>query len=192
MYKIYCLGCIHQFITVIFLLKLNSYFFPKRLDSLSPFDYVFLHFILDENDNQTAFESEVKSGQFAIHVRFPKEGDFKLGVLPGESGSSVIKNIKVLKNTCIEEAEDVNLAPVSYLELNIEKGDTVIRWTAGNYNLFKLTFAAPMNISKKIVKSIFAEYLSYIIVISRNSNGLKKSSKDSNLAKTGLTISRII
>ena len=97
-------------------------------------------FILDSNENQTAFMDEVENGEFVIHIRFPKEGTFDLGVLPGESGSSVVKEIKVLKNTCVGETESSQLTAVSDLALDIEEGHTVISWNQGNYNLFKLTF----------------------------------------------------
>ena len=97
-------------------------------------------FTVDSNENTTAFMSEIEDGQFVINIRFPKEGVYDLGVLPGESGSSIIKEVKVLKNTCIEETESSVLTPVSGLELDIWEGDTVVRWDAGDYNLFKLSF----------------------------------------------------
>ncbi|MBU1017457.1 septal ring lytic transglycosylase RlpA family protein [Patescibacteria group bacterium] len=98
-------------------------------------------FLVDSDDNQTAFYGTVKSGRFTLSVRFPEQGDFRLGLLPGESGNSNIREIKVLKNTCIEEVQSINLPSVAGLELDYQEGDTVIRWDQGNYNLFKLTFS---------------------------------------------------
>ena len=98
-------------------------------------------FIVDSNDNQTAFTGTVSSGRFTVSVRFPKEGDFQLGVIPGDSGKSVVKEIKVLKNTCIEEVESSLLKPPTGLDMSIKDGETEIEWNPDNYNLFKLTFS---------------------------------------------------
>ncbi|MBN2096067.1 septal ring lytic transglycosylase RlpA family protein [Candidatus Peregrinibacteria bacterium] len=98
-------------------------------------------FLVDSDDNQTAFYGDVKSGRFTLSVRFPKEGDFRLGILPGESGTSNIRQIKVLKNTCIEEVQSTSMAAVAGFELDYQEGNTVMRWDQGNYNLFKLTFS---------------------------------------------------
>jgi len=98
-------------------------------------------FILDSNNNQTAFTGDLVSGKFAINIRFQKEGTYQLGILPGESGKSVIKEIKVIKNTCIGEAEDSKLPPVTGIDMYVQDGNTEIEWNPGNYNLFKLTFS---------------------------------------------------
>ena len=98
-------------------------------------------FIVDEANNQTAFTGNVENGRFEMHIRFPKEGAFRLGVLPGESGQSAIKEIIVQKNTCIAEADNNTLSPISNLTLDTESGDFSIKWDKGNYNLFKVTFS---------------------------------------------------
>ncbi|NIT70103.1 hypothetical protein GWO43_04210, partial [candidate division KSB1 bacterium] len=76
-------------------------------------------FLLDSSNNQTSFEGSVTSGSFEIYVRFPAEGTFKLGVLPGIEGQSIVKEIKVLSNSCIAEAEDGSIAPTSFIELDL-------------------------------------------------------------------------
>ncbi len=125
-------------------------------------------FVVDSSDNQTAFEGDVTNGRFTIHIRFPKEDDFRLGVLPGLSGSSAIKQIKVLKNTCIEEVENMQLAPVSGLELSHNEGDMLVSWNKGNYNLFKLTFSQGGLHTSYILhdtaewKPIYKEFTSFI------------------------------
>ena len=96
-------------------------------------------FIVDSLKVQTSFPAETLSGKFTLNVRFPKEGTYKLGILPGESGQSVVKDIVVLKNTCIEEVESQNLLPISGVSFNLEKGDLIVRWSAGTYNLFKVS-----------------------------------------------------
>ena len=97
-------------------------------------------FIVDSNDKQTAFTASVNQGSFAVDVRFPKAGTFKLGVLPGESGDSSAINIKVLENTCIAESEDATLNVVTGLSVDLKDGDTVVKWSKGDYNLFRVTF----------------------------------------------------
>ncbi len=96
-------------------------------------------FIVDSLNHQTSFESAVNDGQFSLSVRFPKEGTFKLGLIPGDSGNSVVKTIIVLKNLCIEEIESDKLLVISGIQKQIENGDFVIRWTPALYNLFKVT-----------------------------------------------------
>lgn len=96
-------------------------------------------FIVDSTNRQTSFESGVNDGKFSLQVRFPKEGTFKLGVIPAESGNSVVKTILVLKNLCIEEVESDKLLAISGLQMQILNGDTVIQWSPGAYNLFKVT-----------------------------------------------------
>ena len=53
----------------------------------------------------------------------------------------MVDEIKVWKNTCIEEIESSKLSPVSGLNVDLREGDTVVTWNKGGYNLFKLTFA---------------------------------------------------
>ena len=98
-------------------------------------------FIVDEQNNQTAFSGNVEGGRFVMNVRFPKEGAFRLGILPGESGQSAIKEIKVQKNTCIEEVDSISLDPLSNLTLDTENGDMTIQWDKNGYDLFKVTFS---------------------------------------------------
>lgn len=98
-------------------------------------------FIVDEENNQTAFSGNVEGGRFVMNVRFPKEGAFRLGILPGESGQSAIKEIKVQKNTCIEEVDSNSLDPLSNLVLDTENGDMTIQWDKNGYDLFKVTFS---------------------------------------------------
>lgn len=97
-------------------------------------------FTIDSGNEQTAFSDEVEGGRFSINIRFPKTGTYRLGILPGESGSSAIREIIVLKNTCIEEVELTSLTPVNGLTFDMDKGDTLIGWSEG-YDLYKLTFA---------------------------------------------------
>ena len=142
-------------------------------------------FIVDSDDNQTPFEGEVKNGRFSINIRFPKEDDFRLGILPGESGSSAIKQIKVLKNTCIEEVENTQLTSVSGLEFNHHEGDLLVSWNKGNYNLFKLTFAQG-GLHKSYIlhdttewKPIYKEFTSFIsgdVVLSLRGGSLNQKS----------------
>jgi rare lipoprotein A (peptidoglycan hydrolase)/uncharacterized protein YkwD len=96
-------------------------------------------FIVDSLGKQSSFDSEVKSGHFSISLRFPKEGTYKLGIIPGESGNSIVKEVTVLKTTCIEEIESAQLLTISGVTLDIDSGDTLIRWNPATYNLFKLT-----------------------------------------------------
>jgi rare lipoprotein A len=96
-------------------------------------------FIVDSQNNQTSFGGTVTDGRFSLPLRFPKEGTYKLGILPGDSGNSLVKPITVLKNTCIAETQNDQLPLVNGTSIKIDNGDMVIRWNPGDYNLFKIT-----------------------------------------------------
>ncbi|MBU0578318.1 septal ring lytic transglycosylase RlpA family protein [Patescibacteria group bacterium] len=97
-------------------------------------------FLIDEDDEQYSFSSPAVNNEFKISVFFPYTGTFRLGILPGESGSSVVEDIEVLENNCIAEGEDTSLVSPSGLDINLEEGETVIDWSSSGYDVFKLTF----------------------------------------------------
>lgn len=142
-------------------------------------------FIVDSSSNQTAFSGKVTNNYFEVHIRFPKEDTFKLGLLPGESGQSVVEDIKVLKNTCIEEVELSQLSTVSGLNIDLSEGDTVIKWNRGEYNLFKLTFTQNGQHKSYILNNLsewrpvyreFSEFQSGNVTVSLRGGKLTKQS----------------
>lgn len=96
-------------------------------------------FIVDEQGVQTVF-IQTANPEFTAHVRFPAAGTFKLGILPGQSGQSLIKEIKVVENNCIGETENSQLSRITGIDLSVKEGKTMVKWNKGNYDLFKLTF----------------------------------------------------
>lgn len=98
-------------------------------------------FLVDEQDQQTSFSTDIKNKSFSLNIHFPKTGTYKIGLLPGESGQSLIKEITVVKNECIEEVEDSNLSKLSPPTFELSSGDLMTKWNRDSYNLFKITFA---------------------------------------------------
>ena len=102
-------------------------------------------FIVDENDKQISFYGPIQNQTFEFNVHFPSTGTFKLGILPGESGSSIVHEIKVLSPDCLKENENVlNPSPLSFT-VNRDNGDTLLKWQKGGYRLFKIKFTQGNN-----------------------------------------------
>lgn len=99
-------------------------------------------FLADDNGNQFSFLGETgENGAFGFDLYFPESGDYQLGVLPGQSGASIVENVTFLPASCLAQTEDAGLPAPTGLTLNIIEGDTVIRWTnAPEHDVNKVTF----------------------------------------------------
>ena len=143
-------------------------------------------FLVDSNDSQTAFTGKIESGRFSVSVRFPKEGTFQLGIVPGESGTSVIKEVKALKNTCIEEVESSQLKTVTGLDFSVKEGDMDVQWNLDGYNLFKLTFSQGGLHQSYYIKDIF-EFKPFVKDFKSFKTGdVEVSLRGANLTKNSL------
>ncbi|MBN2087697.1 septal ring lytic transglycosylase RlpA family protein [Candidatus Peregrinibacteria bacterium] len=98
-------------------------------------------FISDESGKQYSFTGSNENGKFNIDVFFPAQGTYQLGIVPGQSGSSIIQEIQVIRNTCINSSLNSSLPVPSDLSIGIENGDTKISWNKGNFGLFKLVLS---------------------------------------------------
>lgn len=99
-------------------------------------------FLATDDEVQYPYYTEKETGgSFTIPVYFPETGDYSLGVLPGESGSSIVENITVLPGSCLAQSEDANLAIPTDLNLNIEEGHLVLRWNQDStHNASRISF----------------------------------------------------
>lgn len=97
-------------------------------------------FIVDSDDNQYSFYAPSENGSFEFNVFFSGTGTYKLGILPGSSGTSIVREIKVLPKVCVSENEDTSLPSPSSLSVNAEDGNTVLNWDKSGYGLFKIKF----------------------------------------------------
>lgn len=87
------------------------------------------------------FVEKSTDGSFSIPIFFPSTGDFNLGLLPGESGSSIVKSITVLPSSCLSQTEDNSLATPTDLKLSVNKGNTIISWAKpADHNVSKVSF----------------------------------------------------
>lgn len=99
-------------------------------------------FLSDASGNQTPFTTQTEAdGSFSLRLFFSKPGTYKFGILPGLSGSTVIKNITVLPRSCTTESEDDSLPTLSNPEMKVMDGETVINWNNdSHYEAIKMTF----------------------------------------------------
>jgi rare lipoprotein A len=144
-------------------------------------------FIVDSDNIQTAFSGDITGGRFSINVRFPKEGTYKLGILPGDSGESIIKEIKVQKNTCIEEMESSQLTAPTGLDVSLKSGETLVSWNADKYNLFKLTFS-----QDGLHRTYILKNLTSITPFIKEFAAFKAANVDISLRGTNLTTKSIL
>jgi rare lipoprotein A len=100
-------------------------------------------FVVDTGENQFPYYADRDGqGDFTLNVFFPAPGDYHLGMLPGESGSSIVQDIRVLADSCLTQSTDESLFQLSNLKLSIRDGETTVRWTDEHgYELTKVVFS---------------------------------------------------
>ncbi len=99
-------------------------------------------FLANGTDVQLPFiTNKGDADSFSIPIFFPDAGDYNLGVLPGESGSSIVESITVLPSSCLTQSEDAGLIAPADLKLDIREGNTVISWTNDSaHDVSKVSF----------------------------------------------------
>ncbi len=99
-------------------------------------------FAVDENERQFPFYAETDdAGFFDLNIYFPGSGEYQIGLLPGDSGSSVVQNITVLDSECLLSFEDNNLGALDNLDLDLEDGNLEVSWTDTNdYEITRIRF----------------------------------------------------
>ncbi len=100
-------------------------------------------FLADDGEAQYPYYvRKADDSSFMIPVYFPDTGSFSLGLLPGESGSSIVERITVLPSSCLAESEDAGLPVPTDLQLGIDQGDLLVKWSQDDaHNVSKLTFS---------------------------------------------------
>jgi len=97
-------------------------------------------FIVDPNGTQIGFKDNVVNKHFEVNIPFSTAGDYKLGIIPGESGASLIKDIKVLPSQCVQSKINSVIPSPSNFLLQLNNGNTLIKWNRNENSLFKITF----------------------------------------------------
>jgi len=115
-------------------------------------------FLVDSDDHHFPFQAPLSAdGHFAVDVSFPHAGDWQLGILPGETGSSVAVPVKALSYACLQEKEIPDLPPPAAPEVHLNKGETALTWPAGSDNLFQLSLIQGSHF-KRILLHDFSEW----------------------------------
>ncbi len=97
-------------------------------------------FINDASKKQTSFSAPVSDGRFTLAIRFPRVGTYQLGLIPGESGESVLQSIEARPAGCLKETEAAEKSAPSGLALAYLPGGARVSWNKGDYNLFLISF----------------------------------------------------
>ncbi|MDP2735555.1 MAG: hypothetical protein Q8P12_05110, partial [bacterium] len=100
-------------------------------------------FYTDAQNNQrhTVRAKTDANGNFSLFLSPPPAGDYRLGMIPGTNGSSVVHPVTVHPSSCLSETENTSLPVPIAPSLKLKNGDTVIDWAADDANLFQLTFS---------------------------------------------------
>lgn len=100
-------------------------------------------FVVNADGDQFPYYADIDdSGHFDLTIFFPKPGLYQMGLLPGASGSSVVQDITILAENCLNEGVDAGKGLLTDLSLSIENGNTNLKWTdTKNYELSKIVFS---------------------------------------------------
>lgn len=120
--------------------------------------------ILDSEDNSIhqSFKAELKNDRFEIPVHFRKSGNYLLGLIPGESGSSKATTVSVLSN--LPESTNIAAAPSAATNLNIKfaNDQTFVESQNPDFTIKKLSFLQENEtvtyLSRQDTKNIYLKY----------------------------------
>lgn len=115
---------------------LNGKILSGSYDSI----FTFLSYEDDNGTNQNLnYTASVVNGTFSIPVIFRYTGNFQLGLIPGNAGTSKIVNISVLSD--LPTAEGSEIAPEAQdLSINFLNGQTTVNWNNTENTLLLITF----------------------------------------------------
>ena len=115
-------------------------------------------FIVNSNDVQTGFSANITDNKFTVNIPLSNVGTYKLGIISGEFGTSIIKEIKVLPSTCIQSKSNPDIKSPSNVLLELNNGNTVIKWDKNENSLFKIVF-----IQGSVKKEYYLHNADYLI-----------------------------
>ncbi len=98
-------------------------------------------FLMDEAGEQHPFYTKVEEGgRFEFELFLPEAGYYQVGILPGYSGSTVVKDVLILEADCLNYKLNDTLESPSDLNVQLNAGDTLVSWDNNGYDLTRLTF----------------------------------------------------
>ncbi|MFH0837812.1 MAG: septal ring lytic transglycosylase RlpA family protein [Patescibacteria group bacterium] len=99
-------------------------------------------FLAPDSKTQFPFTTQKNNdGTFSIPVFFPGAGNYNLGVIPGDSGSSVVESVTALPVSCLTQSENSALPAPTDLNISISQGDLVVQWTQDpGHDVSKVSF----------------------------------------------------
>lgn len=117
------------------------YYFEGKFTGSTP-KQVFA-FLAPEGETDSAkyvdYIGEINGNTFKIPVIFRKSGNYRMGIIPGESGESKVLNIRVLEGYP-SAGKTANTNTVSTPQLSYQNFNSVVSWQANNNTLIKVNF----------------------------------------------------
>lgn len=97
---------------------------------------------LSQNGDQTfEFTADVKNGEFEIPIVFTRSGNYKMGLIPGYEGESVVADISVLPDLPEPSSENRNPDSPSELKISYKNGRTTVSFKNEPDDIIKITFS---------------------------------------------------
>lgn len=130
-------------------------------------DYSTATIFLDPEDNDPnnyiTFTGQISNNHFEIPVHFKNSGNYNLGMLPGDNGTTKLKSISV-QNTLPLSSNDSTTTAVSNPTINFKNDTTFVEFTSPTASINKVTFSQNGN----SVTYISRQNLNYIPVYFRD------------------------
>lgn len=114
------------------------------------YDKATVFFNSEDDSIQKSFYGDVHDNHFEIPVNFDHAGNYTIGIIPGDSDSSITHKISVLADIPSPENPNPSAQTASDLDLNFSNNQT------------KITFKAPANTFKKIIFSQDNHQVTYL------------------------------
>ena len=87
------------------------------------------------------FTAKVKKKRFTVQVDFLDTGSFKLGIIPGENGESIVEKIEVKNPLCQPFFEQQATSSLENFQIKVEDQKTKLSWESKKNNFFWLKFS---------------------------------------------------
>jgi uncharacterized protein YkwD len=90
-------------------------------------------------NNFTTYTGEVENDKFSIPIHFREQGNYQIGILPGESGSTTVETISILPNIPDSKNTETLETSATSIKINYENDSTFVESSTPE-NTFKILY----------------------------------------------------
>lgn len=139
---------------------LNEVYFFKGEITNGNYDKAFIFLVPENasgNEDYINYLTAVEGNNFEIPVVFRETGNYKLGLILGNSGESKILDISVLPSLPTPSSANILSSPTSP-SVTYENQNTIFSWANNGNDLIKLTFSQGSNSKSLILRQDINSY----------------------------------